>query len=109
VGCSKFGKLAEEPIGDPGLAGKGNPFLGGQDAVDGPELEAGGQNATQGCRGAEGLFSAGGGLGQRLVGVAARIGGSAVAEQVVVGAAAAGEGHCVVVVEGRDLIADRLG
>ena len=42
-----FGKLADEPIGDPGLAGKGNPFLGGQDAVDGPELEAGGQNATQ--------------------------------------------------------------
>ena len=104
-----FGELADEPIGDPGLAGKGNSFLGGQDAIDCPELEAGGQDATQGGRGAEGLFSAGRGLGQWLVGVAARIGCGPVAEQVVVGAAAAGEGHRVVVVEGRDLIADRLG
>jgi hypothetical protein len=32
-----------------------------------------------------------------------------VVEQLVVGAAAAGEGHRIVVVEGRDLIAYRLG
>ncbi len=45
----------DEPIGDPGLVGKGNPFLGGQDAVDCPEFEAGGQDAPQGCCGAESL------------------------------------------------------
>ena len=83
-----FGKLADEPIGDPGLAGKGKPFLGGQDSVYGPALQARGQDAALGSRGAEGLFSAGRGLGQRLIGVAARVGGGAVAEQVVVGAAA---------------------
>jgi hypothetical protein len=104
-----FGELADDSVGDPGLAGEGNPFLGGQDAVYSPELQARGQDATQGSRGAVGLFSAGRGLGQRLIGVAARVGGCAVAEQVVVGAAAGGEGHRVVMVEGRDLISDRLG
>jgi hypothetical protein len=72
-------------------------------------LEAGGQDATQGDCCAEGLFSAGLGLGQRLVGVAARAGGGTVAKHVIFGAAAADEGHRVVVVEGHDLIAYRLG
>jgi hypothetical protein len=62
-----FGWLVDEPIGDPGLAGKGNPFLGGQDAVDCPELEAGGQDAPQGGCCAEGLFSAGRGRGNPLL------------------------------------------
>ena len=104
-----FGELAEEPVGDPGLAGKGNPFRASEEAIDGPELQARGQDATQGSSSAESLFSPGRGLGQWLIGVAARVGCGAVAVQGIVGAAAAGECHRIVVVEGRDLISDRLG
>jgi hypothetical protein len=74
-----FGQLADAPVGDPGLAGKGNPFRGGQNALNRPESLVGGQVATQDGRCAKGLFRAGDGRGQRLVSVAARIGGCSVA------------------------------
>jgi hypothetical protein len=47
-----FGELADEPVGDPGLAGKGKPFWGGQDAINWTELFVRGQVATQGGSGA---------------------------------------------------------